>query len=98
MADLRFQWDPQKSTANARKHGITFQEAETVFANEHALLIDDPEHSEREDRFVLLGLSARLRILVVGHTYRKQDEVIRLIWARKATRPERDRYNERWLA
>jgi uncharacterized DUF497 family protein len=97
MADLRFEWDPRKNAANIRKHGVSFEEAETVFADEYARLIDDQEHSVQEDRFVLLGLSSRLRILVVGHTYRAQDAVIRLIWARKAAKPERDWYNERWL-
>lgn len=96
MAELRFEWDPVKSAANARKHGVTFEEAESVFADDHALLIDDPDHSEAEDRFVLLGLSATLRVLVVVHCYREDDAVIRVISARKATKPERERYNQRW--
>jgi len=96
VAELRFEWDPTKSAANKRKHGVAFEEAESVFADDHALLIDDPEHSEAEDRFVLLGLSARLRVLVVVHCYRKADAIIRIISARKATKPEQRRYNERW--
>ena len=96
MADLRFEWDPAKSAANARKHGVTFEEAESVFADDRALLIDDPDHSEVEDRFVLLGLSAKLRLLIVVHCYREDDAVIRFISARKATKPEQRRYNERW--
>jgi hypothetical protein len=96
VAELRFEWDPDKSAANARKHGVTFEEAESVFADEQALLIDDPDHSEAEERFVLLGLSARLRVLVVVHCYREDDAVIRIVSARKATKPERQRYNERW--
>lgn len=96
MADLRFEWDPAKSLANARKHGITFGEAESVFADDRALLIDDPDHSEAEDRFVLLGLSAKLRVVIVVHCYRGDDAVIRIISARKATRAEQRRYNERW--
>ena len=96
MADIRFEWDPAKDRANRRKHGVSFEEAETVFADEHALLIDDPAHSAAEDRFVLLGLSARFRILLVVHSYREREEVIRIISARRATKPERDRYDERW--
>ncbi len=75
---------------------MSFDEAETVCADEHALLIDDPEHSTAEERFILLGLSAKLRILVVAHAYREDQEVIRIISARRATRKERDTYNQRW--
>jgi uncharacterized DUF497 family protein len=74
---------------------VTFAEAETVFLDEEALVISDPDHSDDEDRFVLLGLSARLRILVVCHCYREQDSVIRIISARKADRQERGRYERR---
>jgi uncharacterized DUF497 family protein len=96
MADIRFEWDPSKNSANQRKHGIGFVEASTVFADEHALLIDDPEHSGDEDRFVLLGLSSNLRTLVICHCYRESDAVIRIISARKASRKERDFYSRRW--
>ncbi len=75
---------------------MSFDEAATVFSDEHALLIADPDHSEAEDRFVLLGLSANLRTLVVCHCYRRQD-VIRIISARRATKPERAHYNQRWI-
>ena len=92
MADLRFTWDERKSAANARKHGVTFDEAQTVFLDEEALLIGDPDHSDDEDRFVLLGLSARLRTLVVCHCYRGVDQVIRIISARKATKAETLQY------
>jgi uncharacterized DUF497 family protein len=95
MSDLRFTWDPRKARANERKHGISFDEASTVFLDDDALLMADPDHSTDEDRFLLLGLSARLRLLVVCHCLREQGEVIRLISARKADRPERDQYNER---
>ncbi len=64
MADLRFEWDPAKEQANRRKHKVSFQEAESVFGDDHARLLDDPDHSEAEDRFVLLGLSSRFRVLV----------------------------------
>ena len=96
MADLRFEWDPAKEQANWRKHKVSFQEAESVFADEHARLLDDPDHSEAEDRFVLLGLSSQFRVLVVVHTYRGNEDVIRIISARRATRTERAYYDARW--
>lgn len=92
MADLRFTWDPAKAKANATKHGVTFAEAQTVFLDDRARLIDDPEHSHNEARFLLLGLSVRLRVLVVVHAYRETTGVIRLISARKATPRERQQY------
>jgi uncharacterized protein len=95
MAELRFEWDEAKNTANRRQHGLSFQEAATVFYDENALLIGDPDHSEDEDRFVLLGLSVRLRTLVVCHCYREARGVIRIISARKADRSEREEYNRR---
>lgn len=96
MADLRFDWDPKENRENQRDHKISFGEAETAFADEHGLLMADPDHSEDEDRFILLRLSATLRLLVVCHTYRQEDEVIRLISARKADRSERAHYGRRW--
>ena len=98
MSDLGFAWDARKETQNRRKHGVSFIEAETVFSDEHALLVDDPEHSDQEDRFALLGLSAKLRTLVVVHCYREEEAVIRIVSARKATRREQDVYNQRWRA
>jgi uncharacterized protein len=95
MKWLSFSWDARKNASNRKKHGISFEEAQTVFEDENALLIDDPDHSIDEDRFILLGLSARPRILVVCHCYREQDDVIRIISARKATRPEQIQYLER---
>jgi len=95
MGDLRFVWDPRKAKDNAKKHGVTFDEAETVFLDEGALLLDDPDHSEDEDRFLLLGASARLRLLVVCHCYRESESTIRLINARKADRDEQRQYRER---
>lgn len=95
MAGLRFQWDSAKSAANQRKHGVSFDEARTVFYDEHALLIADPDHSDAEDRFILLGLSSALRALVVCHCYRGEDEVIRIISARRANRTERAQYTQR---
>lgn len=96
MSDLRCEWDARKSRANLRKHGVSFEEAETVFFDERALLLDDPDHSEDEDRFVLLGLSAALRTLVVCHCYRESEDIIRIISARRATKPERLQYSQRW--
>ncbi len=98
MEPLRFEWDPPKAAANVRKHGVSFDEAETVFSDEHALLIDDPDHSADEERFLLLGLSGALRTLVVVHCYREEAGVIRLVSARKATRSERAQYDARWQA
>jgi uncharacterized DUF497 family protein len=85
MSDLHFEWDPRKAAANETKHGIGFDEAKAVFSDERAKLIDDPDHSEDEDRFILLGLSSSLRILVVCHCYREAGNVIRIISARRAT-------------
>jgi uncharacterized protein len=96
MSELRFEWDPAKEAENKRKHHVSFVEAESVFADEYALLIDDPEHSDDEARFVLMGLSAKLRVLVVVHAYRETAGIIRLISARKANGRERAMYNRRW--
>lgn len=95
MATLRFEWDEKKSRINARKHGVSFDEAKTVFYDDYARLIDDPEHSEGEERFILLGFSASLRLLVVCHCYLDEDSVIRIISARKATSHEALHYRER---
>ncbi len=95
MSELRFEWDPKKNALNRRKHGVSFEEAETAFVDENALLLDDPDHSRDEDRFVLLGLSATLRVLVVCHCYRRSGDVIRIISARKADRTEGATYSER---
>ena len=94
MADIRFEWDPRKSRANKSKHGVSFEEARTAFLDEHARVIADPEHSESENRFVLLGLSIELRVLVVCHCYRESDQVVRIISARKADASERHQYAE----
>jgi len=96
VADLRFDWDPAKAAANLRKPGVSFEEASTVFSDDHALLIDDPQHSAEEDRLILLGLSPTLRLLIVAHCYRRGDDTIRLLSARKATGPEKTAYAARW--
>jgi len=94
MDMLSFEWDPEKDRSNQRKHGISFQEASTVFQDENALVIDDPEHSETEERFIILGYSIRANLLVVCHCYRSSESVIRIISARKATRNETKQYHE----
>ena len=97
MDDQRFEWDERKNKANQKKHGVTFEEARTAFLDENARVVPDPEHSDTEDRFVLLGLSIRLRVVVVCHCYRVGEDVIRIISARKANAAERNDYL-RWLA
>lgn len=92
MSTLRFEWDERKAIANAKKHGVSFDEAKSVFVDERAKLIDDPDHSEDEERFVLLGLSSALRLLLVCHCYRSAGNVIRIISARKATAKESRSY------
>lgn len=97
MADARIEWDPAKATVNLRKHGISFDEAATAFYDDYAILMADPDHSdEAEDRFLLLGLSGGLRVLLVVHCYHEEGAVIRLISARRATRSERAQYDARW--
>jgi uncharacterized DUF497 family protein len=96
MAQLQFEWDEEKDRSNGKKHGVTFEEAKTAFLDEDARVIPDPDHSDDEERFVLLGLSTRLRVLVVCHCYRGDDEVIRIISARKADADEIRQY-QWWL-
>ena len=92
---MRFEWDAEKASINQKKHGVTCEEAQTVFGDYDALRIFDPAPSEDEDRFILLGMSAVLRILVVCHCYRENDEKIRIISARKATKKESAAYERR---
>lgn len=92
MSAVRFSWDDAKAVENLRKHAVSFEEAASVFADENARFMQDTGHSDDEDRFVLLGFSAKLRMLVVCHAYREDDEVIRIISARPATPRERRQY------
>lgn len=85
---MRFEWDPNKNEINKKKHGLSFDEAATVFYDEYAILFDDPDHSEEEDRFLILGISQRENLCIVSHCYRGDDEIIRIISARKATKSE----------
>lgn len=92
MESLRFSWDDRKNISNQKKHGISFDEAQTVFFDENAIEYFDPDHSQDENRFLMLGLSYRLRVLVVCHCLRKNDLEIRIISARKAAKKEQKVY------
>jgi len=89
---LKFEWDDKKANINRRKHGITFEEATTAFADKLSITIDDPLHSQDEDRLILIGMSKQLKTLVVIHVER--GDIIRLISARKATKQEQNFYEE----
>ena len=85
---ITFEWDPKKATSNRRNHGVSFEEAQSVFYDDFAIQFFDESHSDDEERFVMLGLSNVARILTVVHCFRESDQVIRIISARKATRRE----------
>ena len=89
---LSFEWDEDKNRINQKKHKVSFEEAKTVFYDERALVIDDPEHSQEEERFIILGMSAKANLLVVCHCCRSAESVIRIISARKATKTESSYY------
>lgn len=89
---IKFEWDKTKNILNIKKHGVDFNEAATVFLDNEALLIEDEKHSGEEDRFVLLGFSQKANLLIVCHCYRANEEVIRIISARKATKNETKQY------
>jgi uncharacterized DUF497 family protein len=92
MAGPHFSWDQRKDAENIAKHGVGFEEAKSVFYDDSARLIDDPDHSGDEDRFIILGISSKFRILLVCHCYRNQDDEIRIISARKAMKHEVQQY------
>ena len=94
MESKRFEWDENKNRVNQEKHKISFEEAKTVFYDLEALVIDDPEHSEEEERFIILGLSRTANLLVVCHCFRETETVIRIISARKATKTETNYYSK----
>jgi uncharacterized protein len=94
--DLVFEWDEGKNSANREKHGVSFEEARTAFLDENARVLPDPDHSEDEDRFILLGLGIAGRILVVCHCYRKEELIVRIISARKAN-PREQRLYRWWI-
>ena len=85
-------WDESRSRTNRKKHGVSFEEARSVFFDENARLMDDPDHSTDEERFIILGLSVKLRLLIVCHAYRQNDSEIRVISARKANSREQSAY------
>ncbi len=92
MAAISFEWDKSKAEENSKSHKVSFEEAQTVFSDPNARMIYDPEHSEDEERFILLGISSGLRLLTVCHCYREDDMIIRIITARKATKQEQKQY------
>ncbi len=94
MENIKFSWDEKKAKKNLLKHKVSFEEAKTVFGDENARLIDDPDHSEDEDRFILIGLSFSLKMLTVVHCYRDDENSIRIISARKSTKNEEKQYKE----
>jgi uncharacterized DUF497 family protein len=92
VSNIDFAWDRRKARTNLIKHGVSFEEAKSVFLDESARLIDDPDHSRDEERFLLLGYSFQARCLIVSHCYRESDSVIRMISARRATEQEEQMY------
>lgn len=94
MPELRFEWNPEKDRLNQRKHGVSFEEAKTVFFDEGALVASDPDHSEEEDRFLIIGFSIQARLLLVCFCERERGNVVRMISARKATRREQGQYRK----
>lgn len=92
MSGINFQWDEDKNWENVRKHKVSFDEAQTVFLDENAIRFVDPDHSDDEDRFIMLGMSFKLRVLLVCHCYRDDDTIIRIISARKADKHESKDY------
>lgn len=89
---LKFEWDENKNQTNIKKHGVSFEEACSVFNDEDALIINDESHSQNEERFILIGFSYKYNLLIVCHCYRQNDSVIRIISARKATKTEKKEY------
>lgn len=94
MNEIQFEWDDNKNSINIKKHKISFEEASTVFYDENAIVFDDPEHSQDEDRFLIIGVSTSRKICIVSHCYRDDDNIIRLISAREAEKSEQQVYVE----
>ena len=92
MKQLRFEWDEKQAKANVRKHGVSFEEARTAFYDENAIQFYDPDHSEEEDRFILLGLSFVPQVLVVCHCFRESEKIVRIVSARRADKDEEEEY------
>ncbi len=94
MDIIRFEWDENKNEINKKKHGISFEEAKAVFYDDNAVIFDDPDHSQNEERFLIIGLAKTEKICIVSHCYRHNDNTIRIISARKATKNEKNIYLE----
>jgi len=92
MNELLFEWDEKKQKSNIKKHGVSFEEARTVFYDENAIQFFDPDHSDDEDRFLLLGMSIKPQILVICHCFRESETSVRIISARKADKSEAKAY------
>ena len=93
---MNFEWDENKNLINQRKHGVSFEEVKSVFEDAYAILFDDPDHSEYEERFLIIGMTVAKGICIVSHCYRGADETIRIISARKATKSERNVYEKQF--
>lgn len=85
---IKFEWDKRKNTKNIKKHGVSFEESVEAFFDEQGIVINDPDHSENEERFILLGYTSKAKLLVVCHCYRQNESIIRIISARKANKKE----------
>ncbi|MDE5584684.1 MAG: BrnT family toxin [Ruminococcus sp.] len=96
MEQLIFEWDENKNKINKQKHGLSFEEAKEVFSDDNAVLFDDPDHSIGEERFLIIGMTLSQNICLVSHCYRDNDNVIRIISARKATKNEKRTYLKGW--
>lgn len=96
MENVKFEWDEKKNEINKKKHGLSFEEAREVFGDENAILFDDPDHSLDENRFLIIGSLKSSKICIVSHCYRDNDDIIRLISAREATKNEKRFYEEGW--
>jgi uncharacterized DUF497 family protein len=92
MNDIEFEWDNRKEKSNQKKHGVSFEEAKSVFYDDNAIEFYDFDHSDEEQRFLLLGLSTKLRILLICHCFKEESGIIRIISARKATKNEQKEY------
>lgn len=96
MEMINFEWDEDKNTINKKKHGLSFEEAKEVFFDDNAVLFDDPDHSVGEERFLIIGMVESQKICIVSHCYRDNDDIIRIISAREATKNEKKTYLKGW--
>lgn len=94
---MNFEWDESKNRSNQLKHGISFEEVVTVFYDDYAIVFDDPDHSDSEERFLIIGLTNNFKICIVSHCYKERTESIRIISARKATKHESNYYHKNGL-